>query len=172
MQNIEIKSTLPDRGQVEQRLEALNATPTWVRRQRDRFFEVPKGWLKLREEDDAEPVLIAYQRSTAASGPRASHYEIQTLTDAEGWARLLSRVLPDGGVVEKERTLWSYQHTRVHLDRVKDLGDYLELETVVKGITADEAEAESRGLIDGLRLDPARFVEVPYLELLRQRHGL
>ena len=166
MQNIEIKTPLPDRRATEARIRELGAELTWERRQKDTFFEVPAGWLKLREEDGAEPVLIAYQRSTYDSGPRASNYEIQALQDVEGWTRLLTRVLPAGGVVEKERTLWLWRHTRIHLDRVTDLGDFLELETVVKDITPAEAEVESREVIEALHLDPARFVGVPYLELL------
>ena len=41
---------------------------------------------------------------------------------------------------------------RVHLDRVEGLGDHLELETVVDGITTAEAEAESGRMIESLGL--------------------
>jgi predicted adenylyl cyclase CyaB len=165
--NIEIKVPLPERPAVERRLEELGAQRQWARRQRDTFFEVVSGWLKLREAEGAGPELIAYQRSTAETGPRPSEYEIAALPDAELWKRLLGRVLPQEVVVAKERTLWLYRHTRIHLDRVDDLGDYLELETVAREIDLAEAREESDHVIEALHLDRSTFLARPYRDLLQ-----
>ena len=66
----------------------------------------------------------------------------------------------------KERTLYLFKHTRIHLDDVRGLGAFLELETVMDGIDRGEAEAEAWGIIRALDLDPGTFLDVPYLELL------
>jgi predicted adenylyl cyclase CyaB len=166
MQNIEIKSPLLDRAFVESTLERLGASREWELHQRDTFFEVSAGWLKIREQEDCPVELISYRRSTDDSGPRASDYDVEPLRDAETWKRLLGRVLERRGVVDKRRTLWLLRHTRIHLDRVAELGDFLELETVVRGITPQEAAAETDEIIESLNLDRSGFLSVPYLELM------
>ena len=166
MQNIEIKTPLRDRPSTEKRLEAMGARRMWIREQRDTFYEVPRGWLKLRETDETRPELISYERPTDYSGPRESNYDVVPVADAETWKRLLGRVLPLDKVVEKLRTLWVYEHTRIHLDEVTDLGDFLELETIVMDIDSDEAHAESERVIYALALDPDEFISVPYRDLL------
>lgn len=177
MRNIEVKTPLEDRAKAEARLEALGARRTWTRKQTDTFFAVagsgPGGsgaaWLKLREAEGRPPELISYERSTGHSGPRPSDYDVIVIKDPEDWKRLLSRVLPIEAVVRKERTLWIYEHTRIHLDRVEDLGDFLELETVVDEIPHAEAREESERVINALALDPAAFISVPYKDLLPRR---
>jgi adenylate cyclase len=166
MQNIEIKTLLPDRTAIERRLEAMGARRMWCRRQHDTFFQVPRGLLKLREVEGARPEVISYERSSESSGPRPSDYDVVPVGDAPTWLRLLSRVLPVDCVVDKERTLWLYEHTRIHLDRVRGLGDYLELETVVLDIDPDEAREETNRVIYALALDRSAFVTASYRDLL------
>jgi predicted adenylyl cyclase CyaB len=168
MQNIEIKARLRDRANVESRLKALGARLLWTHRQKDTFFGVPRGWLKIREVEGKPPEVIAYERATDKSGPRASYYELVLVSDAEAWKRLLGRVLPVDKIVEKERTLWIYEHTRVHLDRVEKLGDFLELETVVEGISLEDAKAETQRIQETLGVVRGDLLAVPYRDLLPQ----
>ena len=166
MRNIEIKCVLDDRQAIEARLEELGADRVWVARQRDTFYAVTHGWLKLREHEGGEAELIAYVRATDTSEPRASDFERAVIDDVELWKRLLGMALTVDVVVQKERTLWMHRHTRVHLDRVEDLGDYLELETLIGEIDEDEARAENEAIIETLALDRGSFLAVPYRELL------
>jgi adenylate cyclase class IV len=171
MQNIEIKTRLADPGEMERRLAALGADPVWVRRQRDTFFCVPRGYLKLRTAAAVGPgpalpgELIAYSREPGAA-PRASDYQIARFPAPEGMEGVLPRCLGTRGVVEKTRRLYLWKHTRIHLDTVEGLGSFLELETVIEGIRRDEAERETQEVIRALALDPAGFLDRPYLELL------
>ncbi|MCH2373412.1 MAG: class IV adenylate cyclase [Planctomycetes bacterium] len=165
LRNIEIKTLLEDRYAVEERLRQLGARFVWSRQQRDTFFQVVQGWLKIREVQGYPTELISYRRAEGVDGMQASSYDVEIVPDAERWKRLFSRVLPVDGVVDKERTLWLYEHTRIHLDRVSGLGEFLELETVVSGISVEFAEAECQRIVESLALDPARFVDVPYRDL-------
>ncbi|MBI4600408.1 MAG: class IV adenylate cyclase [Planctomycetes bacterium] len=167
MLNIEIKARLRDRGNVEARLEALGARRMWTLRQKDTFFAVPSGWLKIREAEGRPPEVISYRRATSHAGPRASDFDVILVEDAAAWKRLLGRVVPADKVVAKERTLWIYEHTRIHLDRVEGLGDFLELETVVDGITSDQARAETSRLVETLGIKPADLVAAPYRDLVK-----
>lgn len=166
MQNIEVKARLHDRAKAERRLEALGARRLWSRRQKDTFFAVPMGWLKLREAEERPSELISYLRSTESAGPRASDYDVIVVKDPPTWKRLLGRVLPVDKVVEKERTLWIYEQTRIHLDRVDGLGEFLELETVVESLDPSAARAENERVVRALALDPADFLAMPYRDLI------
>lgn len=165
MQNLEIKTPIGEPDALLGRLSALGATRQWTRRQRDVFFVVPRGYLKLRVHDPGEAELIAYERE-AGTHPRPSDYVVVPVADAAGLEAALGRSLGVRGVVEKSRTLHLWRHTRIHLDEVAGLGAFLELETVLSGISRSEGEAEIRAVIAGLDLDPSRFLAVPYLELL------
>ena len=168
MKNIEIKSPLADRPCTEERLRSLGAKLEWTRRQVDTFFNSPSGWLKLREVEGCQAELISYRRSVEDSGPRESDYHILR-SDAPG--ELLSVLEGSLGIlgrVEKQRALWIYRNTRVHLDRVEGLGDFLELETVLVDIDSAEGTAESEEVINLLALDRESFITVPYLELQRE----
>jgi predicted adenylyl cyclase CyaB len=167
MQNIEIKTPLPDPADVEARARAAGAAFQWSRRQRDVFFRVPEGYLKLRTAPDGPAELIAYARA-AGTDPRPSDYDIAPVADPAAMEAVLSRSLGVRGVVEKVRRLYLWRHTRIHLDEVIGLGSFMELETVVLGISREEAEVEAREMIAILGLDPARFLDRPYLELLER----
>ncbi len=170
MQNIEIKTALPDPAAAEARARAAGAAFQWSRRQRDVFFRVPAGYLKLRTAQDGPAELIAYARA-AGTDPRPSDYDIAPIADPAALETVLARSLGMRGVVEKVRRLYLWRHTRIHLDEVTGLGSFLELETVVRGIPREEAETEARELIGILDLDPALFLDRPYLEMIELRAG-
>lgn len=169
MHNLEIKVPLADRAATEVLLRALGAALEWTRSQRDTFFAVPAGWLKLREEGGSRVELIAYRRATDRAGPRRSEYQIAPAASPRDLERVLAGALGVEGVVRKERTLWRYGHTRIHLDRVEGLGEFLELETVVEGIAEEEAQGEIDRLIAALHLDRGAMIAVPYRDLQAAR---
>ena len=169
MKNIEIKTPLAGRAQTEEKLLSIGANLEWTRKQVDTFFNAPSGWLKLREVEGRPCELISYRRSVEDSGPRESDYDILRLEAAHELSSVLEHSLGILGIVEKQRALWLYRNTRVHLDRVKGLGDFLELETVLAGIDAGEGTAESEEVIGLLELNKELFISVPYLELLQRQ---
>jgi len=169
LKNIEIKTPLAGRAQTEEKLLSIGANLEWTRKQVDTFFNAPSGWLKLREVEGCPGELISYRRSVEDSGPRESDYDILRLEAAHELSSVLEHSLGILGIVEKQRALWLYRNTRVHLDRVKGLGDFLELETVLAGIDAGEGTAESEEVIGLLELNKELFISVPYLELLQRQ---
>lgn len=165
MNNIEIKAPLSSVDLMARKAETLGAVRQGLLRQSDTFFNVPIGYLKLREIEGRGAELIAYTRE-AGSGPRASDYVVAAISDGKGICEALTRCLGLRGRVEKERTLYLWKHTRIHLDAVSGLGVFLELETVMDGIDRVGAEEEAWNIIRALDLDPGTFLDVPYLELL------
>jgi hypothetical protein len=57
--------------------------------QKDVFFNVPKGRLKLRVLTQERGVLIYYNRSDQ-QGPKVSQYELSETNDPEGLTKLLT----------------------------------------------------------------------------------
>ena len=81
--------------------------------------------------------------------------------------RALTLALGAIGRVRKQRTLYLVGRTRVHLDRVEGLGEFLELEVVLRDDeTAEVGEAEAHALMGELGIVPAQLVEGAYLDLL------
>ncbi len=61
-------------------------------------------------------------------------------------ATALKAALGEIGIVRKRRTLYLVGQTRIHLDEVEGLGDWLELEVVLEpGQSADDGARIARG---------------------------
>jgi adenylate cyclase class IV len=62
--------------------------------------------------------------------------------------------------------------TRVHLDRVDGLGQFLELEVVLENQeTAASGTAVAQELMADLGIEPSQLVEGAYIDLLAQGRG-
>jgi len=74
------------------------------------------------------------------------------------------------GRVRKRRWLLLLGRTRIHLDRVEGLGDFLELEVVLhEGEAEADGAAEAQRILAALGIDPAQLVSGAYLDLPGQR---
>ena len=140
MKNIEIKYQVADLTPVRARLMAHQLiTFEYRHAQEDIYFDVAEGRLKLRLEDEKEPHLITYHRDDSPT-PRPSDY---TLTHVNNVEQTVSELAGKHGElvrVRKFRELYLYKNVRIHLDEVHELGEFLELESVVSE-ECDEATA-------------------------------
>ena len=135
--------------------------------QDDTFFHSAAGRLKLRVFEDGRGELIAYERPDA-TGPKTSDYAIAPVADPDALRTTLARALGISGRVVKRRTLLLVGRTRVHLDRVEGLGDFLELEVVLhEGERAEDGIAVAHALLRGLQIDASQLVAGAYVDLLR-----
>lgn len=168
--NIEVKARCRNLDQLTAKVEALADGPGVKLAQRDVFFNVDGGRLKLRVEsmDGATPqgTLIAYHRDNCP-GPKRSQYELVAVPDYDQLEKALGLVPGVRIIVEKTRMLYMVGQTRVHLDRVNGLGDFLELEVVLRGDQSEvEGERIADGLIRQLNLETTDFVACAYANLL------
>jgi adenylate cyclase class IV len=161
--NLELKVRLEDPKAAETALAALGARFAGVLHQRDTYRRVTSGRTKLRELDDRAE-LIEYERSEDG-GERWSHY---TITPGAEPVTLVARWQAEGvvrGVVDKQRRLWLYQNARIHIDAVRGLGDFLEIEVVDPPSPADGRRVLDE-LVAALRLDTAKSIAGSYIDLL------
>ena len=121
MKNLEAKFRLANHAEAEARATALGYTRRAILHQRDTFFRVANGKLKLREENGSA-VLIFYHRNE--SGPlMLSDYEIVKVADPAGRSEFSRDALRSIAVVEKVRTLMMRDNVRLHLDNVTQARD-------------------------------------------------
>jgi len=74
------------------------------------------------------------------------------------------------GRVIKQRTLFMIGQTRLHLDRVKHLGDYLEFEVVLADReTQEQGVAIAEALLEKLHIDRQELIDQAYVDLLKAK---
>jgi predicted adenylyl cyclase CyaB len=164
--NIEIKARARNFADLRRRAETLSDTPIEVIPQEDIFFHVPKGRLKLRQLAPGRGQLVYYERPDQ-DGPKRSNYHIFETSDPAGLKATLSLALGVRGVVRKTRYLYLVGQTRVHLDEVEGLGQFMELEVVLHPGQSDlEGQAIARDLMTRLGVLEEDLLEGAYMDLL------
>jgi len=164
--NVEIKARLRDLEATRVLAERIADGPGRPVDQTDTFFRVAGGRLKLRERSDAAAELIFYRRPDA-EGPKESEYEVCAVPDAPRLRALLAAALGVAGTVVKRRTLYRVGRTRIHLDEVRDLGAFLELEVELAGGEAAEVGVkEARRLMALLDIGDDALIAGAYVDLL------
>lgn len=165
--NIEIKARVPDFSAAILKAAAIADQGPMEIAQDDTFFNCAAGRLKLREFSADKGELIFYRRSDQA-GPKESFFVRSQTTEPATLREALSLAYGQSGRVIKQRTLYLVGRTRIHLDRVEGLGDFLELEVVLSeqdslGGGMDEAEEIMRRL----GIDASQLIETAYVDLLK-----
>jgi adenylate cyclase len=164
--NIEIKARVKNFEEIRQRAERLSDTPVEVISQEDVFFNTPQGRLKLRIFSRDQGQLIYYIRPNQ-EGPKRSDYHIFHTADPASLRRVLELAYGIRGVVRKTRYLYLVEQTRVHLDDVEDLGQFIELEVVMQGGQSDaEGQAIAEDLMASLGVEKSDLLEGAYMDLL------
>ncbi len=167
--NVEIKARLRDLEATRRAVAALADGPPEQLEQRDTFFRVDGGRLKLREIAGTRAELIWYRRPDAP-GPTESHFETARVADADACRALLAAALGVRGEVRKHRLVYHIGRTRVHLDEVQDLGSFLELEVQMAAAeSAAAGAAEAARLMAALGVEESALVPEAYVDLLERR---
>ena len=167
--NIEIKARARDFADIKTHAEVLSDAPVEVIRQEDIFFNTPQGRLKLRVLSEDRGQLIYYTRPNQ-EGPKRSDYHISHTSDPVSLKRVLELAYGIRGVVRKTRYLYLVGQTRVHLDEVEGLGQFLELEVVMREGQSDaEGQAIAEGLMARLGVEKTDLIEGAYMDMIEQR---
>jgi predicted adenylyl cyclase CyaB len=164
--NIEIKARVRDFAEIRRRAEAISGSSGEVIPQEDTFFVTPKGRLKLRQLVGHNAQLIYYERPDQ-EGPKRSNYHIFETQNPENLKITLSMAYGVRGIVKKTRYLYLTGQTRIHLDDVEGLGQFMELEVVMRAGQPDaEGQAIAEDLMDKLGVETSDLLEGAYMDLL------
>jgi len=127
---------------VRMALKSLRARYIGTDHQVDTYFHVPSGRLKIRE-GRIENALIFYQR-TDAGRARRSKIEMMMLPPRNSIRAILSAAIGVLAVVDKRREIYFVGNVKVHLDRVRGLGKFVEVEAISRGGSVAKIREQAR----------------------------
>lgn len=140
--NLEFKAQVGELDRPEKLFREKGAAFQGTLRQRDTYFNVASGRLKLRETEGRDAELIFYERDEGVPAVMESRYSIIQVPDIS-LKEFLAKALGIRTVVEKERRLLLLKNARIHLDDVKGLGTFIEFEVVSGSDTSGTADGEA-----------------------------
>src|SRR5215471_13293028 len=166
--NIEVKARLRDVPAAHAIARRLSDRPAEQIDQHDTFFRTQLGRLKLRIHTDGRGELIQYDRPDNPS-IRLSEYSIASTPDGALLRQILMTALPVIGEVRKTRTLYRVERTRIHVDRVEGLGEFLEIEVVLDSAERpDEGMKVASRLLREFGIEADAVMAEAYLDLLQR----
>uniref|UniRef100_A0A131XAB6 Putative adenylate cyclase n=1 Tax=Hyalomma excavatum TaxID=257692 RepID=A0A131XAB6_9ACAR len=178
--NVELKARLADRHRLIELVRNIAHSHS-VLRQQDTYFGAARGRLKLRlqevlaenGESQSETATLYFYERPDSEGPKRSDYEFlrfSTVDEALALKSLLSRSMGVRGVVQKTRDLFLVGQTRVHVDTVDGLGDFVELEVGLEdGQTTQDGQDIAKGLCKTLGIDTDGLISGSYIDMLPER---
>lgn len=126
--NIEIKARCNDHEKVRLILKSYDADFKGTDHQVDTYFRVNKGRLKLRE-GNIENSLIFYARENK-KGPKQSNVILLKTSPKSSFKEILESSLGALVVVDKQREIYFIKNVKFHIDTVKFLGTFIEIEAI------------------------------------------
>jgi len=161
--NYEIKCKIPDIAKFRNIIKKESSYIYSKETQTDIYYRVKKGRLKLRIINNDIASLIYYERSDKTK-IRTSNYIISRTKDFKQLDNILRSQLKLLTVVSKVRHIFIKNNIRIHLDRVKKLGDFIEIEIIYKEIKS--AKKQMKELIEFLELNKNDFIKHSYSDML------
>lgn len=167
---VELKARVNELDDVRKKMKELRSKFVGIFHQKDTYFEVPEGRLKLREfEGTSDAELIFYERENIA-GPKQDDAFLLRVQDANDFKTVLKRILKQSIVIEKKREIYIHQGTQIHLDMVKGLGKFVEFERQTSNeleiVKKDQQVLEE--LREQLEISPSSLETLSYSDLAQK----
>ena len=160
--NLELKVKIDSHNDVKRILKNIKAEFIKTLDQKDIYYKTGNGLLKLRIENGKQSI-IKYLRNEKEKD-RFSNYEVLHFSSGDP-EKFFKDLFLIETVVEKKRNLFMYDNTRVHLDDVKGLGTFLELETLVINGKVD-AKKRFKTIVGLLKLSKYNEIRKSYRDLM------
>ncbi len=167
--NVEIKARCDNQDIIRNYLKEHKADFKGVDHQIDTYFIVSNGRLKLRE-GEIENFLIHYQRSDQA-GPKQSIITLYTSQPNSTLKEALTKALGVLVVVDKKREIYFIENVKFHIDAVKGLGTFMEIEAIDKdgNIGNEKLNEQCQKYLKEMGIKDEDLVSVSYSDLLLKK---
>lgn len=169
--NIEIKATCSSKIKIKKILKSRNADFIGTDHQIDTYFKVNNGRLKLREGNIGN-YLIYYEREDI-DGPKKSKVILYEVRPDPALKEILSKVLGVLVVVDKKREIYFIDNVKFHIDKVKNLGTFVEIEAIDAGgnIGEKKLREQCKFYRDLFGIQQKDLISVSYGDLLLEKRA-
>jgi len=166
---VEIKARCSDQNKIRNILANHQAESKGTDHQIDTYFRVTKGRLKLRE-GSIENNLIHYHRENK-EGPKLSNVTLFRSEPDSSLKEILTNSIGILVVVDKQREIYFIDNVKFHIDIVKELGTFIEIEAIDEtGIRGnDELLKQCQHYLELFEVPKHDLVSVSYSDLLMQK---
>lgn len=166
--NVEARAQVDDAPEViRQVAKVTGASPREVG-QEDVFFNVQRGRLMLRREDD-HAELIFYSKLERKE-PRPSSYFRRPLSNAESTEQELASRFGVRSRIKKRRWVFEFNGGRIHVDDLGPLGSFIEIAvSAANEQMIPRAYAKVRRISNAVGIPDSRLVAEEYETLVRDQ---
>lgn len=167
--NIEFKAKTYSLTNAENTLKNLNPVFIGTDHQRDTYFNVPHGRLKLRE-GNIENALIFYERENTAT-TKQSNVILYQHQPNENLKKLLTKIHGIKAVVDKERKIYFIENVKFHFDKVVGLGEFIEVEAIDtnESISIEKLQQQCDYYANFLGVKQDEFISLSYSDMLLEK---
>jgi predicted adenylyl cyclase CyaB len=164
--NIEIKAKCKDPQFIRKFLRKKGAEFKGTDNQKDTYFNISNGRLKLRE-GNIENNLIYYERQDEP-GTKESNFQLVNVGDAKGLKEVLSKSLGIKIIVEKKREIYFIGNVKFHIDEVPGLGNFAEIEAsdLYANVSKEELQKQCEFYMREFGIEEGDLISVSYSDML------
>ena len=135
----------------------------YIEYQKDIYYIINGGRLKLRIINNKIGNLIYYNRKEH-NKKRVSNYIISATKNFKELDEILRKLFDIFIIVDKRREIYTYDNVRIHIDKVKKLGSFLEIEVIYNSLK--DAKKTMNDLVNYFSLNENEFIKDSYSDLL------
>ena len=168
--NIEIKAKCKDPGNIRNILTSRKALFKGTDNQKDTYFKVTNGRLKLRE-GNIEYSLVHYDREDI-SGPKRSDVLYYHPRKEDLIKQQLQKAIGTLVIVNKKREIYYIDNVKFHIDEVEELGSFVEIEAIDKtgSIGAEKLYEQCREYLSLFQINDEDLITNSYSDMLIKKN--
>ena len=164
--NIEFKAEINNYEDMVYRVSCLTDEKPEILQQKDVFYNTKHCRLKLRSSLEDRPELILYLREDTRR-PKLSRYYRFAVRNYLFVYRLFDSILGIKGVVQKTRCVFLKDNVRFHIDKVNQLGNFMEIEYIMsKSESRETATKKVVQMMEDLGIKKEMLVYCSYGDLI------
>jgi predicted adenylyl cyclase CyaB len=127
------------------------------------YYKVDGRRLKLRIIDNEHGHLVYYDRKDTTNKRVSKYFLVETKNPLE-LDKILRKFLKVQLIVNKTREIFTAKNLRIHLDRIKGCGIFLEFEIIYNSL--DEAKVLMKDLMKYFNIKRTDFIKESYSDLI------
>ena len=166
--NIEFKAGTNNLKEMEEKLLSLNPQFIGEDHQKDTYYNVNTGRLKLRE-GNIENALIRYHREDV-SGAKQSDILLYKHAPDEALKNILIKLHGVKIIIDKIRKIYFVENVKFHFDRVEGLGTFVEVEAIdsTGEIGIEKLKEQCNFYINFLEIKIEDFMKKSYSDMMME----